>query len=256
MKEVIDFRVLKIEHFESEDYLLDITPVGKSLLACKPGQFVNILIEDSPTTFLRRPISIGDIDEQKNTMSLYIKQVGGGTRKLATLKKNDIVNIIYPLGNGFTSQDIQSPLLVGGGTGMAPMLYLCKHFNKLNIKPHVLLGGRTKAALSFGKYFSDIAHLHITTEDGSLGEKGVVTSHSIFQEISTFDRVYTCGPSAMMKAVAQKAEAARIPCEVSLENTMACGFGVCLCCVTSTTTGNRCVCTEGPVFLSTELTEF
>lgn len=256
MKEVIDFRVLKIEHFESEDYLLSVTPIEKSLIPCKPGQFVTILVEDSPTTFLRRPISICDIDEQQNSMLLYIKQVGDGTRKLATLKENDRLNMIYPLGNGFTTQHIQSPLLVGGGTGIAPMLYLCKYFNNLNIKPHILLGARTASALSLKKYFSDSAYLHISTDDGSLGEKGVVTSHSIFQKIHTFDHLYTCGPLAMMKAVAQKAQTADIPCEVSLENTMACGFGVCLCCVTSTTTGNRCVCTEGPVFLSTELTKF
>ena len=256
MKEVTDFRVLKIEHFQDKDYMLYVSPIGKALTMSKAGQFVNILVEGSPSTMLRRPISICDIETKTNTMLLYIKQVGDGTRKLATLQAGDTINILYPLGNGFTTDNVKAPLLVGGGTGMAPMLFLCKEFNKQGIKPHVVLGARTTSGLTLKHYFNDIAHLHITTDDGSEGEKGVVTSHSIFQEINQFDRVFTCGPLVMMKAVAQKAKLANIPCEVSLENVMACGIGACLCCVTPTTTGNRCVCTEGPVFLSTELTEF
>ncbi len=256
MKEVINFNIQKIEHYQDKDFMLFVSPIDKGLNSSNPGQFVNILVEGSPATMLRRPISICDIDTASNTMLLYIKQVGDGTRQLATLKAGDSINILYPLGKGFTTTHILSPLLVGGGTGIAPMVYLCKDFYKQGIKPHVLLGARTASALSLKKYFSEIAHLHITTDDGSEGEKGVVTGHTIFQNIHPFDRIFTCGPMVMMQAVAKKAKEANIACEVSLENVMACGIGACLCCVTPTTTGNRCVCTEGPVFLSTELTEF
>ncbi|MGI6291675.1 MAG: dihydroorotate dehydrogenase electron transfer subunit [Bacteroidales bacterium] len=256
MKEVSDFSVQKIEHYQDNDFMLYVNPINKKLNQGKPGQFVNILVEGSPTTMLRRPISICDVNAETNTLLLYIKQVGDGTRQLAQLKKGDNINIVYPLGNGFTTDNVKNPLLVGGGTGIAPMIYLSKELNKKGIKPHVLLGARTSQALSLKNMFSSIAHLHITTDDGSEGTKGVVINHLIFKEITTFDYIYTCGPNAMMQAVASIAQKNNIPCEVSLENTMACGIGVCLCCVTSTTTGNRCVCTEGPVFLSTELTNF
>ena len=89
----------------------------------------------------------------------------------------------------------------------------------------------------------------VTTDDGSLGEKGFVTKHSILDDPEIkFDKIYTCGPEIMMKAVAKMARSKGIDCEVSLENTMACGIGACLCCVTETIDGNKCVCTEGPVF--------
>ncbi len=256
MKEVINFLVKKVEHYQNNDFMLYLNPINKKLNQGKPGQFVNILIEGSPTTILRRPISICDIDIKTNTLLLYIKQVGDGTRKLAQLQKNDIINILYPLGNGFTTNNIKNPLLIGGGTGIAPMVYLSKEFNKQGIKPHVLLGAQTSQDLSLKKMFESIAYLHITTNDGSEGTKGMLTKHAIFNEITKFDYIYTCGPNAMMQSVATIAQKNNIPCEVSLENTMACGIGACLCCVTATTTGNRCVCTEGPVFLSTELIDF
>jgi dihydroorotate dehydrogenase electron transfer subunit len=97
--------------------------------------------------------------------------------------------------------------------------------------------------------FAQYGQVSTTTEDGTHGLKGRVTDHSVLSDnLQKFDRVYTCGPEPMMKAVAARAAAAGVFCEVSLENTMACGFGVCLCCVTDTTSGHQCVCTDGPVF--------
>lgn len=256
MKEVADFSIQKIEHYQDKDFMLFVKPINRKLNPGKAGQFVNILVPDAPTTFLRRPISICDVDMSTGTILLYVKQVGEGTKKLASMREGDVLNMIYPLGNNFTMENSITPLLIGGGTGMAPMLYLCKMFNKQNITPHVLLGARTASALSLKGYFKGISHLHISTDDGSEGEKGFVTTHSIFESLTTFDQLYTCGPLAMMQAVARKSNEAYIPCEVSLENVMACGIGACLCCVTPTTTGHRCVCTDGPVFLSTELIDF
>jgi dihydroorotate dehydrogenase electron transfer subunit len=97
--------------------------------------------------------------------------------------------------------------------------------------------------------YAKYGNLYFTTENGSLGEKGFVTQHSVFQNrLENYDKIYACGPDAMMKAIAKEAKKANVFCEVSLENLMACGFGVCLCCIEPTVKGNLCVCTEGPVF--------
>jgi dihydroorotate dehydrogenase electron transfer subunit len=119
----------------------------------------------------------------------------------------------------------------------------------------VLLAGKTESALSLRTLFH--TEPACCTDDGSFGEKGLITQHSLFRDLKAFDKIFCCGPTPMMKAVARLAEAAGIPCEVSLENTMACGVGACLCCVTPTVEhGNQCVCTEGPVFDSRELKSF
>ena len=116
-----------------------------------------------------------------------------------------------------------------------------------------LWGARTKHGVLQLDYFEAIGDVFVTTEDGSCGEKGFVTNHSLLQSQS-FGMIYTCGPKPMMKAVAEYAKKTNTPCEVSLENTMACGLGACLCCVEHTTEGNVCVCTEGPVFNINRLT--
>ena len=115
------------------------------------------------------------------------------------------------------------------------------------IEPTFLLGARTQADLLMLDEFKKYGRVFTTTEDGSAGEKGFVTNHSILQQ-EQFDRISTCGPTPMMKAVARLAREKGIDCEVSLENLMACGVGACLCCVEKTTEGNLCVCKEGPVF--------
>jgi dihydroorotate dehydrogenase electron transfer subunit len=137
-------------------------------------------------------------------------------------------------------------LLVGGGVGIAPLLYLGSKLKEKGINCHFLLGGRSKDNLLQLELFSEYGKVYTTTEDGTHGEKGFVTNHSVLS--TKFDFIYTCGPTPMMKAVANFAKQNNIECEVSLENTMACGFGACLCCVTDSIDGHVCVCTEGPVF--------
>jgi dihydroorotate dehydrogenase electron transfer subunit len=137
---------------------------------------------------------------------------------------------------------------VGGGSGIAPLLFLAGRLSGMGVRVDILMGAKTAAdhILTDQSLFPDSCHY--TTEDGSLGETGLVTHHSLMNDLSRYDRVYACGPLPMMKAVAAKARKAGINCEVSLENLMACGFGVCLCCIEPTVKGNLCVCTEGPVF--------
>ena len=175
--------------------------------------------------------------------------IGDGTRSLGNSKIGDIINVILPLGNGFSIPTDQNDklLLVGGGVGTAPMLYLGKYLADRGFKPSFLLGARTNNDLLQLDEFAKFGDIHTTTEDGSHGEKGYVTQHSILEKIN-FNQIYTCGPKPMMQAVAKYAKTQSINCEVSLENTMACGVGACLCCVENTKDGHICVCSEGPVF--------
>ena len=128
-----------------------------------------------------------------------------------------------------------------------PLLYMGQEMAAKGCKPTFLLGARSAGDLLQLDHFRSQGDVYLTTEDGSVGERGFVTQHSIWQQAS-FDRICTCGPKPMMIAVARLAREKGIPCEASLENLMACGLGACLCCVEDTTDGNVCVCKEGPVF--------
>jgi len=219
-----------------------------------PGQFVQVLVEDSGSTFLRRPFSIHFVDYSTNLLKLMIQIKGDGTRKLSGLKEGERLNLIYPLGNSFTLDAIAPVLLIGGGCGVAPLLFLAEQFNHKGIKPTILIGGKTKKDLLDIDEYRKLGDVLISTEDGSEGEKGLVTEHSILKkEKLEFSKIYCCGPDPMMKKIAAIADKASVDCEVSLENTMACGFGVCLCCITPTVHGNQRVCVEGPVFDTKEL---
>jgi len=137
-------------------------------------------------------------------------------------------------------------LLIGGGVGIAPLLHLGAHLFSLGYKPQFLLGARSQKDLLQLDEFQKYGAVYSTTEDGTAGEKGFVTNHSILKS-GDFDYLYSCGPRPMMVAVAKYVRQHSIPGEVSLENSMACGIGACLCCVEKTVYGNLCVCTEGPV---------
>lgn len=220
----------------------------QSLPDIAPGQFVQVRIDGSPSTYLRRPISIHDVDFQQNEITLLVQQVGEGTRHLAAVNVGDLINIVFPLGNGFTLPEKgENVLLVGGGIGIAPLFYFAKVLVEKGIRPTLLLGGKTESDLLRLTEYQQFGETFVTTEDDSSGEKGFVTMHSIWQQQS-FDKIYVCGPKPMMKAVAGIAKEKNIWCEVSLENLMACGLGACLCCVEDTVDGHVCVCKEGPVF--------
>jgi dihydroorotate dehydrogenase electron transfer subunit len=247
MKEVQNFTVVSNAFVNKEHFLLKIQ-LSKPLLPIFSGQFVEIKVDNEPNTFLRRPISIHDVDYEENTISFLIRVCGKGTEKLSALRPKESVNIIYPLGKGFTVEQGKY-LLIGGGCGVAPLYYLARQLNKINIFPDIIIGARNEEALFDVEKYQLLGNVYITTEDGSVGERGFVTQHSILNKPENYTHICTCGPEAMMKAVAQYAAKHHIRCEVSLENTMACGMGACLCCVTETVDGHHvCVCTEGPVF--------
>ena len=248
-KFILDLTVSSVERLSERHVLLKLTH-NEALPDMVPGQFVEVRVDGSATTFLRRPISINFVDRAHNELWLLVAMVGEGTRQLGQLQKGDNVNCVLPLGNGFSFQSgknvLRKLLLVGGGVGVAPLLYLGAELQRQGAEPTFLLGGRTKADLLELDLFNKYGRVCVTTEDGSLGEQGFVTNHTVLNEM--FDHIFTCGPTPMMKAVARYANAKAIDCEASLENLMACGLGACLCCVEKTTEGNLCVCKEGPVF--------
>lgn len=237
--------------------LLKLTPTsGEELPEMHPGQFVQVQVNGSATTFLRRPISVNFVDRADNTLWLLIRRAGEGTAHLMESVPGSVINVMLPLGNGFSLDEAVKPgrtLLVGGGVGVAPLLYFGAKMADLGAKPEFLLGARSEADLLEVELFEKYGKVYISTDDGSAGEHGVVTTNSVF-ESGDIARVYCCGPMPMMKAVAGVARKIGAECEVSLENMMACGLGACLCCVEKTVKGNVCVCTEGPVFNINQLT--
>jgi dihydroorotate dehydrogenase electron transfer subunit len=251
-KYIHDFKVLQNREV-SRGYNVFELQCPEELPEILPGQFVQVLVEKSPSTYLRRPISIYDADKASNTISLLVKVVGEGTATLAKLKKGEKMNLVYPLGNSFSVPEGKKALLVGGGVGIAPMLLLAKTLFEIGKEVTVLIGGRSVADIIEPELYKPFGEVGITTDDGSVGIKGLVTQHPVFEKINDFSIVYACGPDPMMKAVARIATSHGVACEVSLENLMACGIGACLCCVAETTTGNRTTCVDGPVFNVKEL---
>ena len=250
MKKIIDFTVKENQLLNQDTVLLVLH--SDEFPPILPGQFVNVRVDKSPSTLLRRPISVHDVDGEKGLLYLYIKVVGCGTATLGELKPGEKLNIILPLGNSFKIPQDGKCLLIGGGCGVAPMLHLSRVMRSGGMDPVLLIGTRTRKEILRREEFEKYAKVYYTTEDGSYGEKGYPTQHSILKE--HFDHIFCCGPEVMMKAVASYANKNNIDCQVSLENTMACGIGACLCCVTETTTGHKCVCTEGPIFNIKDLT--
>ncbi len=247
-KYILDLKVTANIKVHDNYVLLKMTN-EQELPPMLPGQFAEIKIDHSPTTFLRRPISINNVDRENNEVWFLVQLVGDGTRQLAKVNVGDIVNVVLPLGNGF-SQPIskeQRCLLIGGGVGVAPLLYLGENLTKARCSVTFLLGARSGKDLLQLNEFERLGSVYTTTEDGSHGEKGYVTQHTMLGQ-QKFDKIYTCGPKPMMVSVAKYAKKNGIDCEVSLENKMACGVGACLCCVEKTNVGHQCVCKDGPVF--------
>ena len=247
-KTVLDLTVVENTHVNDKYVLIKLTH-SQPLPEMLPGQFVEIRVDGTGQTFLRRPISINFVDRQRNELWLLVAVVGDGTRHIAQVRQGDVLNCVLPLGNGFTMPTgaEQRVLLVGGGVGVAPLLYMGAEMQRMGCEPTFLLGARSAKDLLLIDEFSKYGRVLVTTEDGTQGEPGFVTNHGVWCK-EQFDRIASCGPKPMMVAVAKVAREKGISCEVSLENMMACGVGACLCCVEKTTEGNLCVCKEGPVF--------
>lgn len=221
----------------------------------KPGQFVHIQVSEEKglDPILRRPISISSANASENWFEIFFREVGRGTEQLAQFEIGKKLNALGPLGQGFSIKG-EKPLLIGGGIGIAPLIFQSQ---AMSDKFHCMaLGGRTQTEVFWDRYFCDTARqIYVATDDGSVGTQGSVVNLLEGKE-KDFDYIYTCGPEGLMKAVAKWAKEHGIPCEASLEKHMACGVGVCLSCGCSTSKGRKKVCLNAPVFMAEEVFDY
>lgn len=230
--------------------------------ASVPGQFVMLRLGDGKNPLLRRPFSIHRLvnrNERIIGIELLYKVVGEGTKILSSCREGDRLDMLGPLGNGFAVADTHDTIfLAGGGIGIAPLLFLSDDLLKkgLNLSRAILfLGGKSKADLLCKEKFAEMGMtVHTTTDDGSEGDQCYVT-HPLETAVNRRvpDVIYACGPVAMLKCVAGIAEHYSIPCQISMETTMACGIGVCLGCAVEQQGDKEKfvhVCRDGPVFQS------
>lgn len=247
-KRITDLCVSQVYSTESDMVVVDFR-CAEPLPPVAAGQFVELNVPVAGK-LLNRPFSVFSADAYH--IELLVKNVGVVSGAITAMKPGDKATAIGPLGNGY-SNAARRPLLVGGGVGLAPMLALTQAYTSCGVRPTVIIGSRTHLDPYIAGHFKPFADVTICTDDGSEGFHGLVTASPLFKP-SEHDIVQCCGPTPMMKAVAGASEQVGIPCEVSLENRMACGLGACLCCVQDMKDGTRrCVCSEGPVFNSTEL---
>ena len=196
---------------------------------------------------LPRPISVNDVNE--NSVTFLYRTEGIGTTKISSMRENDEIQLFGPLGNGFDINKLNGKIaVVGGGIGIAPLLYLTKILGQ---KADVYLGYKDKDNVYIENLFQQYADKTvIVTEDGSIGEKGFVTDYIDYEK---YEAVVTCGPEIMMNKIIKNCMVNNVKCYVSLERRMACGMGVCLGCTVETKNGNKRACKDGPVFSSEEL---
>lgn len=228
--------------------------VGSMADEAKPGQFISIYSNDS-SRLLPRPISICEVDREFRSIRVVYRVVGAGTEEFSHLKAGQRVSVMGPLGNGYTLKQEGRALLVAGGIGIPPMLELAKN---LDCEKDIVLGYKDSQTF-LASELEDYGNVYIATEDGSVGTKGNVMD-AIRQHGLTADKIYSCGPTPMLRAVKDFSVEKSIECEISLEEKMACGIGACLACVCKskdvdahTHVNNKRICKDGPVFNALEV---
>lgn len=240
-------------------------PVGPSIwrmviyLPCtakeaRPGQFIHITVSNA-LHLLRRPISIAGTDPEKGLVEILYRVVGSGTELMTHMKPGDMIDSLGPLGTSFSMKGKDHIVGLGGGVGIAPILFMARR--AVPDQMTAVIGGRNRKEIFWKDYFPDtLRKLIVTTDDGSYGIKGF--SVSVLPGLlkkEKVDEVAVCGPGIMMKTAAQMAAEARVYCEVSMERRMGCGIGTCLACVCDRKDGkgHYKVCSDGPVFPAEEV---
>jgi dihydroorotate dehydrogenase electron transfer subunit len=220
-----------------------------------PGQFVNIKLSETSDPLLRRPFSIHKV--KGSAIEIIYEVVGKGSSMLSQKKSKELLDIIGPLGNSFSIIDTPCSILVAGGMGVAPLMFLAKKLSKP--KTLILIGAKTKKQLLCEEEFKKLGcEVKIATDDGSKGFHGRATEllRKVLRAPSTGQQaasIYACGPHPMLKALADISRNYTIPAQISLEEHMSCGIGACLGCVVDTKQGFKRVCKEGPVFKAEEI---
>lgn len=245
----------------------------------QPGQFVHMLLPNADSHVLRRPFSVYGTSEDKSKLSILYQVVGVGTDYLTSVQPGTTIEMIGPVGHGWQPpQEAQKVLLVGGGVGAAPLFMLCETLVKAGKKVDMILGAQTEQAMVTRNAYETLfgisedlkpgsatreglhsCTLSCATDDGSYGHSGFCTAlveqalQNAEHENKPYDYMAVCGPEILMRLVKEQAEAAHVPCEVSMERRMACGIGACLSCVVDTVHGKKRACVDGPVFASHEV---
>jgi len=242
------------------NYFHCILEAGRIAREAEPGQFVNVKLNGNLDPLLRRPLSIHRVRGSK--IEILYEVVGKGSQILSQKKTGEYLDIIGPLGNGFSVVGLRLSVLVAGGMGVAPLLFLAEKLTqkpriKSQNKPLVLIGGKTKNQILCAAEFKKLGcEVKISTDDGSQGFKGYVAG-LLKKELLGIDyklsTIYACGPKPMLNEVCVVAQSKKIPAQISLEEHMACGIGACLGCVVDTKQGFKRVCKDGPVFLADEI---
>ena len=218
----------------------------------KPGQFVNLFSADG-SRLLPRPISICEIDKNNGTIRLVYRVAGAGTKEFSALTSDHTIEVMGPLGNGFTPEGSKA-ILIGGGIGIPPMLELAK---QLDCEKSIVLGFRDEEFLS--EEFEPYGKVYKSSDAGNIGVKGTVMD-AIKEYGIKGDIIYACGPLPMLRAISDYALSNGIKAQISMEEKMACGIGACLACVCKSKdiddhskVNNKRICKEGPVFYAGEV---
>lgn len=206
----------------------------------KCGQFINIGLDDQ-SKLLKRPISICEVLD--GALVITYKINGEGTKQLSTYKEDKMLEVVGPLGNGYTVVENKKVLVVGGGIGVPPLLELSKKLKENGNEINVILAFRDKDSIFYEERFKELGKVYVTTDDGSYGYKGNAIAFLDENEIG-FDYIYSCGPEILLKKLEEKYAGKKG--YLSYEARMACGVGLCHGCVKGEK--HYCVCTDGPVF--------
>lgn len=249
-------KILKNEPVAKDifEMVLEVPEIAKK---AKPGQFLNLRLSEKLDPLLRRPISIHAIDPEKGTLAMLYLVVGKGTAMMRDMEAGETIDVLGPLGNGWNCEfEGRHAVIVGGGIGIAPLYPLAEALIQNGKDVELIVGAKNKEYLTDLSIYENIGvKVTVTTDDGSAGMKGFVTTallHSI--QADACDYIYACGPLPMLKFVEKLAIEHGRPGQVSTESHMGCGLGICLLCPSKVTSGGyKRTCTDGPVFEIGEL---
>lgn len=252
--EQLEVSVERVDMIAKQTIKLDLRLGLEQLIKFKPGQFIHIRVNNGTEHMLRRPISIANINIDEQMLTVIFKVFGDGTKTLAQLQTGQPLDILIPCGNGYPIEGFKfkHALLIGGGVGVPPLYYLARKLVEQGIKVTTIIGFQTKAEVFYQAEFSELGRCYVTTNDGSYGSQGFVTE-VIDRENIDFDYYFSCGPTAMLKAVQKKLN--HFPGYISLEERMGCGIGACYACVVPSADGKeyKKICLDGPVFKTSEV---
>jgi dihydroorotate dehydrogenase electron transfer subunit len=255
--------------YKEEGTLISIERLGERLFRLKiyspvlsqkalPGNFCHLKVNEGYSPLLRRAFSFHQVERERHNFDMLFKVVGPGTELLSRKNPGDKLGLLAPLGNSFAlPKKGEAAVLLAGGMGIAPLFYLLDHLLKRKFSPEkitLFYGVKTKDELVLLEELSSLGiRLHLATEDGTIGYKGMLTG-LFLQELkekrlkSKKTKFYACGPNPMLKRISETSKKYNLSCQISLENHMPCGIGACFGCVVDTIRGYKRVCKDGPIF--------